>query len=320
MERQKPEVLITKKFPADIVDPLAEIAVVHMGDHCYNLMERRDVMAHIGRVSAIINQAELRVDAALLAGAEHLKVVANIAAGYDNFDLEEMTRRGIWGTNTPGHFHYPVAEYIIAGILSVMRRLGEADRFVRENQWTSFQPGRWDGHTLAGKTLGIIGMGTIGTSLARLASALGMEVVCHSRRKDIRDMRNLPMVELLHLSDVVSVNVSYNKETHELITDREFTQMKPGVIFVNTSRGKVVREADLLQHLSTGHLGGAVLDVFSEEPSVPDVLKTMPQVLLTPHIAGGTHDGRLASYRLAVDNVIAVLQGKRPPTPVNQIN
>lgn len=320
MAQQKPEVLITKKFPADIVAPLREIAVVHMGDHSYNLMERSEVMNYIGRVDAIINQAELRVDAALLTGAGNLKIVANIAAGYDNFDLHEMVQRGIWGTNTPGHFHYPVAEYIIGGLLSVMRKLGEADRFVRDNQWTSFQPGRWDGQTLAGKTLGIIGMGTIGSSLAGLASALGMEVICHSRRKDIKGIRIVPMAELLRLSDVVSVNVSYNKDTHELITDREFAQMKQGVIFVNTSRGKVVRQTDLLEYLSTGHLGGAVLDVFSEEPAVPDVLKAMPQVLLTPHIAGGTINGRLACYRLAVDNVMAILQGKMPLTPVNQIN
>jgi glyoxylate reductase len=128
------------------------------------------------------------------------------------------------------------------------------------------------------------------------------------------------MAELLGISDVISVNVSYNKDTHELITGREFAQMKQGAIFVNTSRGKVVRQNDLLEYLSTGHLGGAVLDVFSEEPAVPDMLKAMPQVLLTPHIAGGTITGRLACYRLAVDNVIAVLQGGTPLTPVNQIN
>ena len=320
MPTTKPEVLITKKFPDEIIRPLEKIALVHQWDqHSYDLMPRDEVIKIIGRMSAIINQAELKVDTEVLERGNHLKIIANVSLGFDNLDLELMTKFGVWGTNTPGYFDYPVAEYVIGGIITLYRRLLEADRFVRSGEWNSFQPGRWDGECLANKTLGIIGMGNIGRALARVATCLGMNIIYFNRSKSSSSYSWVPLEYLIAHADVISVHVPYTTDTHEMLAADQFKAMKPGVVFVNTSRGKVVHEADLVHFLQTGHWGGAVLDVFYQEPLVPESLKRMPNVLLTPHLAGGNKPGRTACYQLAVDNVIAVMQGKPPLNPLNTI-
>lgn len=320
MSAHKPRVLITGKFPDAVVRPLEELAeVIQWKGQPHELMPRAEVLKAIGGMSAVINQAELKVDEELLSHASALHIVANISIGVDNLDLGLLTRRGIWASNTPGHFDYPVAEYAIGGIILILRRLLEADRFARSGQWSSFQPGLWDGDGLRGKTLGIIGMGSIGRSLARLGECLGMKVIYHNRSESAPDYQWVPFAELLRSADVVSVHVPYSAATHELIGDAEFAAMKPGAVLVNTSRGKVVHEPTLVQNLVSGHLGGAVLDVFFDEPHVPEALRTMHNVLLSPHVAGGTRRGRLACYEMAVANVIAVLTGHAPVNPVNQL-
>ncbi len=320
MIQNKPEVLITRKFPDSVTKQLEEVAMVHQWDkHAHDLMPRDEVMKVINRMSAVINQAELKVDDELLCAGKSLKIVANVSIGVDNLDLNLMTKHGVWASNTPGHFDYPVAEYAIGGIIIILRRLLEADRFVRSGEWKSFQPGLWDGDGLTNKTLGIIGLGSIGKSLARLASCLGMKVVYHNRSKSAPDYQWVTLPELLAQSDVVSVHVPYSINTHEMIGDAEFAAMKPGALFVNTSRGKVVNEPDLVHQLTTGHLGGAVLDVFFGEPQVPEKLRSINNVLLSPHVAGGTRSGRIACYQMAVANVIAVLVGEKPVNPLNQI-
>lgn len=320
MQVKKPEILITKKFPDDIVALLEEKTHVHQWNHPYDLMPRDEVMKVIDRMSGIINQAELKVDEALLSRGRQLKIIANVSLGSDNLDLNLMTRHGVWASNTPGFFDYPVAEYAIGGMITIFRRLLEADRFVRSNQWRSFQPGFWDGEGLANKTLGIIGMGGIGKSLARLGACLGMKIIYHNRTKSSPEHQWVPLQDLLSNADVVSVHVPYSQHSHEMIGAAQFGLMKKGVLFVNTSRGKVVNETDLVHFLKTGHIGGAVLDVFFSEPHVPEALKTMTNVLLTPHIAGGTKSGRIECYKLAADNIMEVLDGKQPINPLNKIN
>jgi glyoxylate reductase len=320
MKQNKPEVLITKKFPDTVIKPLEEVAYVHQWDrHPHDLMPRTEVMKIIDRMSAVINQAELKVDDELLCSGRALKIVANVSIGVDNLDLKKMTEQGVWASNTPGHFDYPVAEYAIGGMITVLRRLLEADRFVRSGEWKSFQPGLWDGDGLTNKTLGIIGMGNIGRSLARLGSCMGMKVIYHNRSKGSPEYEWVPLSELLLRADVVSVHVPHSADTHEMLGAAEFAAMKQGALFVNTSRGKVVNESELVHHLSTGHLGGAVLDVFFGEPQVPEQLRSMDNVLLSPHVAGGTRSGRIACYQMAVANVMAVLAGETPINPLNQI-
>jgi len=320
MKEYKPEVLITRKFPDTVVSTLETVAQVYQWDvNSHDLMPRAEVMKIIDRMSAVINQAELKVDEELLRSGRSLKIIANVSIGVDNLDLNLMTKRGVWASNTPGHFDYPVAEYAIGGIIAILRRLLEADRFVKSGKWTSFQPGLWDGDGLTNKTLGVIGMGNIGKSLARLGSCMGMKVIYHNRSKSTSEYRWATLPELLSQADVVSVHVPYSAATHEMMGDAEFAAMKPGALFVNTSRGKVVKEADLVHYLTTGHLGGAVLDVFYDEPEVPEQLRSMYNVLISPHVAGGTRSGRIECYQMAVANVIAVLAGKQPINPLNQI-
>lgn len=318
MEQSKPEILITKKFPDEITGPLKEIAHVHQWNEVYDLMPREEVLRVIERMTAVINQAELKVDEEILSRGKKLRIIANVSLGVDNLNLDLMSKYGVWATNAPGFFDYPVAEYAIGGIIVVSRRMLEGDKFVREDKWKTFQPGFWDGDGLTNKTLGLIGMGSIGKSLARLATCMGMKVIYYNRSKRSAEYEWVPLDRLLSEADVVSLNVPYSPETAEMIGEEQFRKMKRGVIFVNTSRGRVVKEPDLVSYLQNGHIGGAVLDVFYDEPNVPQALKLMPNVLLTPHLAGGTKSGRIESYRLAANNVIQVLKGCQPLNPLNK--
>ena len=250
----------------------------------------------------------------------NLKIVANVSIGVDNLDLKLMNEYGVWGTNTPGFFDYPVSEFVMGGIINIMHRMSEADAFVRSGQWKSFQPGRWDGENLRGKTLGIIGMGNIGSSVSKLAQAFDMKVICYSKGDSGKKNNCGSLDKLLSEADIISVHVPYNPSTHGLINMSLFERMKPGVIFVNTSRGKVIKENDLVLQLESGHIAGAVLDVFEREPDVPEILKSMPNVILTPHIAGGTKSGRMACYKMAVGEVLRVLKGEPPLHPLNNPN
>ena len=319
MDANKPEILITKKFPEIITGPLRNVARVHEWYEPYELMPREEVLKVISRMTGIINQAELKVDEDILSRGKNLKIIANVSLGVDNLDLELMSKYGVWATNTPGFFDYPVAEYAIGGIIVIMRRLLEADRFVRAGAWKSFQPGFWDGEGLTNKVLGIVGMGSIGKSLARLASCMGMKVIYYNRSKSSTDHQWVPFQDLLRQADVISLNVPFSIDTREMIAAEQFGIMKPGVIFVNTSRGKVVNETDLVNSLKSGQIGGAVLDVFTSEPNVPEELRSMSNVLLTPHLAGGTKSRRIESYKLAADNIMQVLGGNRPINPLNKI-
>jgi glyoxylate reductase len=320
MQLNKPEILITKRFPDEITGPLRELAHVHQWNEPYELMPREEVLKVIERMMGVINQAELKVDEDILIKGKNLKIIANVSLGVDNLNLDLMSKYGVWATNTPGFFDYPVAEYAIGGIIVILRRMLEGDRFVKEGKWRAFQPGFWDGEGLTDKTLGIVGMGSIGGSLARLASCMGMKVIYNNRSKSSTEYQWVPLQDLLSRADVISLNVPYSSETAEMIAEEQFSKMKPGVVFVNTSRGKVVNEGDLVRFLKNGHIGGAVLDVFSNEPHVPDELKRMPNVLLSPHLAGGTKSRRLESYRLAADNIIQVLKGHQPVNPLNKLS
>ena len=320
MKSAKPEILITNEFPEEVIRPLKEVATVTQWNRGkFDLMPREEVLKVIGRMTAIINQAELKVDQELLEKGQQLKIIANVSIGFDNLNLDLMTRYGVWASNTPGFFDYPVVEYALGGIITIFRRMLEADQFVKNGNWGSFQPGRWDGESLENKTLGIIGLGNIGYSLAQLAGCVGMKVVYFSRSRKEVEYPYLALNELLELADVVSVHVPYNQNTHKLISAPQFSMMKEGAIFVNTSRGKIVHEPDLIQFLQSGHLSGAILDVFAEEPKVPEALRSMPNVLLTPHIAGGTENRRIECYKLAVKNILDVLNQKKPKNSLNKI-
>jgi len=312
-------VLITNHVAPEALAPLDGLAEVLLGPAGGSLMPRQDVLTLAPTLDAIINQAELRVDAELLDGAPRLQIVANIARGHDNLDLEEMTRRGVWATNAGEAFVDSTADATLALLLAVVRRIVAADRYVRGGQWRGFQPGAWDGMLLSGKTLGIIGYGSIGRAVRRRAEAFGLRVIYH-RRTVTSDPAQRSLDEVISQADIITLHCSLTPQTRGLIDAERLRRMKPGAILINMARGAVVREAALVAALQAGHLAGAGLDVFEHEPDVHPQLRAMEQVVLTPHLGGGARESRAAARLACVADVAAVLRGQEPRRALNRPN
>jgi glyoxylate reductase len=254
-----------------------------------------------------------RIDAAFLEGAgRQLRVVALHAVGYDNVDLEAATARGVAVTNTPGVLTQATAEFTIALVLAALRRVAAGDRLVRRGDEWAWEPTYMLGTGLAGKTLGIVGLGRIGSEVARLAEAFGARVIHTSRRS------GMPLAELLGQADVVSLHVPLTPETDRLIGAAELRAMKRNAVLVNTTRGRVVDEAALVDALQQEQIAGAALDVYEREPDVHPALLRLDNVVLTPHIASATAEAREAMGMLCVASLRAVLlEGRRPPNLLN---
>jgi glyoxylate reductase len=240
-----------------------------------------------------------------------LRLVGNYGVGYDNVDVDACVERGIAVTNTPGVLDAAVAELTLALMLACRRELVESDRFVRGARWrTGWSRPERLGHDLAGATLGLVGMGRIGSEVARRAKAFEMQVI-HHRRSD-----GLPLDELLRTSDVVSLHVPLTPETQGLLSRERLALLQDGATLVNTARGAIVDESALVDELVSGRIS-AGLDVFADEPRVPERLFDLPNVVLTPHIASATVETRAAMTRVLVDNVLAFLRGEPLPNEVS---
>jgi glyoxylate reductase len=263
-----------------------------------------------------------KVDDEFLEAAPNLRVVANVAVGFNNIDVAACERRGVVVTNTPGVLADATADLAMALILMVTRRMAEGERLIR-----SGEPWAWGmfmmlGTSIQGRQLGIIGMGAIGEALAARAKAFGMNVVYHNRRPvapevEARlDAQRFELEELLATSDVVSVNCPYNAETHHLIDAGALERMKSSAFLVNTARGPIVDESALVDALRGGVIAGAALDVFEHEPEVHPGLLDLDNVVLVPHLGSATVETRGAMAELAARNVVEVLAGRAPVTPV----
>lgn len=310
-------VIVTSRLPDALVDALRAVAPVVLGTDSSKAMPRAEVLGHIGGAAAIINQNELKIDEELLARAPQLRIVANSAAGFDNMDVAAMRARGVIGTNCPDAYSADTATHGIGLLLALTRRIVEADTYVRSGRWETegWMPGgRWDGMSLAGKRFGIVGYGNIGRQIGHRARAFGMEVTHHSPSGK-GQAGWLPLDDLLAGSDVVALCCPLNASTRHLIDAGRLARMKQGAILINVARGPVVKNDDLVAALRSGHLGGAGLDVFEFEPAVPPELLGMPNVVLSPHMAGCTVESRQAAWRTCVDNVVAVLAGQPAKTP-----
>lgn len=311
-------VLITNAVPTDALEPLAGVAEVIQGPSGGPLMPREDVLRLAPELDGIINQGELIVDGELLHVAPRLKIVANVATGVDNLDLDLMARRGVWATNVPDAFVASTADCTLALILNLLRMINAGDRYVRSGKWRDdgFQPGNWDGTLLADKTLGIIGYGRIGKAVAHRARAFDMRVIYHNRTH-ADDPAYCALDDLLAEADIVSLHTPLTTSTRHLIDAARLAQMKASAFLINMARGPVVHEGALVDALNAGTIAGAALDVFEFEPDVHPGLLELENVLLTPHIGGGTRESRRAARHLCAQNIAAVIQGKRPVTPVN---
>jgi glyoxylate reductase len=266
------------------------------------------LVAAARRSTALVTLLTDRIDRRVLEAGRNLKIVANVAVGVDNIDVEAAARLGILVTNTPGVLTESTADLAWALILSVARRVVEGDALVRAGKFRGWGFDLLRGMELRGKTLGIIGAGRIGSAVAARAKGFGMKVLTH---------RGVPLARLLEASDVVSIHLPLHSSTRHLIGAAELRRMKPSAILVNTARGPIVDEKALVRALRSGVIAGAGLDVYEREPRVERGLLKLNKVVLLPHLGSATDDSRRAMLDTACLNVRSALAGKRPPNLVN---
>ncbi|MCA6216334.1 D-glycerate dehydrogenase [Ideonella sp. B7] len=264
------------------------------------------------------------IDAALLAACPELKAVCSMAVGYNNIDVAACTARGVLVTNAPGVLTETTADFGFALMMATARRIGEAERFLRRGEWTHWSYDLMAGQDIHGATLGVLGMGRIGQAVARRgALGFGMKVVYHNRshlpeaEEAALGARWLPLPELMAQADHLVIVVPYGPASHHLVGREQLAWMKPTATLTNIARGGVVDDAALAEALRAGQLAAAGLDVFEGEPQVHPALLTLPNVVLTPHIASASLATRRAMADLAADNLIAALTGQPPLTALN---
>ena len=318
----RPKILVTREVFDETLDYLAQ--------HCEVESNQADVaLAPESLTERLREKHGLmccltdRVDAALLAAAPQLRVVANIAVGYNNIDVAACTARGVMATNTPGVLDDSTADLAWALMLATARRLTEVEGYIRGGEWTGWRLKQWLGVDVHHATLGIIGMGRIGQVIARRATGFDMRVLYHNRRRlapDIERRVNASYVtkdELLAQSDFVVLQVPYSPETHHLIGAAELKRMKPTAILINSTRGGVVDDAALVEALKAGTIRAAGLDVFENEPKLNPGFLGLHNVVLAPHVGSSTEATRRAMAMTAARNLVAALAGSTPPNLLN---
>lgn len=316
-------VLVTGRIPEPGLDLLRAAGHIVDAWDDPDPIPRYVLLDKVGGADAVLSLLTERIDLELLdAAGPGLRVVANVAVGYNNIDVEQCRSRGVVATNTPGVLTDATADIAMALILMATRRLAEGERVIR-----STEPWRWGmfymlGAGIQGRRLGIIGMGGIGTATARRAKAFGM-TIAYSNRTAVDpaiaaelECERLDLDELLRTSDVVSLHCPYSPATHHLIGAAELTMMRRTAFLINTARGPVVDEVALVAALQAGTIAGAGLDVFENEPLLTPGLAELDNAVLLPHLGSATTETRTAMATLAARNALAVLAGETPPTPI----
>ena len=311
-----PNILVTRKLPSAVLSKLEASGTVDLynGDAA---IAPGELKARVADKDALVCLLTDAIDRQVIDAAAKLRVIANVAVGYNNIDIPYARSRGIVVTHTPDVLTESVADFTWALILAITRRLSEGERLVRRGDWKGWALDFMLGMELKGKQLGLVGVGRIGRAVAARAPAFGMRVVYTEPRDiDLPNAENMSLDRLLNTSDVVSLHVPLLPETRHLIDKKALTRMKRSAYLINTARGPIVDEEALAWALQQHLLAGAALDVFENEPAVhPDLLK-LENVLLVPHLASATTETRTAMADLAAENVRAVLEGRPPLTPV----
>lgn len=312
-----PRTLVTRKLPSSVMSKLEACCTVdlYVGS---SAISREELLQRVRGVDAIVCLLTETIDAAVLdAAGPQLKIVANVAVGYNNVDVPACRARGVTVTNTPDVLTNACADFTWGLILAVTRRLSEGERVVRAGKWGGWALDYMLGMELRGKQLGLVGVGRIGGAVAEKAPAFGMTIAyADQRAADIPNATHMPLDRLLSTSDVVSLHVPMTPETKHLIDQKALTKMKRTAYLINTSRGPVVDEAALAWALKERLIAGAALDVYEKEPEIHQALMALENVLLIPHLASATTETRTAMADLAVANAIAVLNGQPAVTPV----
>lgn len=316
MATELPRVYVTLKVPSEHLSPLEGIAEIIMPDNGVCAAPRAQTLSLISSCTALLSQGELQVDRELLDAAPQLRFVANAAMGIDNLDLAELRQRGILASNTPTAFAESTADHTLGLLLSLTRRVCESDRYVRTGAWAQRrEPLRWEGTILGGKTLGIIGYGTIAKMVERRALAFDLNVI-HTKATPHEHPGYRSLEALLSEADIVVALIPFTDKTRHLINAEAISLMKPGSFFINVARGKVMDESAVVAALQSGHLAGAALDVFEEEPLVNEALFAMETVVLTPHIGGATREQRRRGRLEASGEIARFLKGEPLQFPV----
>jgi glyoxylate reductase len=318
-----PKIVVTRRIPEPAVDLLREAADVWVSpdDRPLETGELHDAVKGADIAVTLLHD---KVDGAFLdAAGDSLRAVCNVAVGFDNVDVPAATERGVLITNTPGVLTEATADLAMTLILAATRRVGEGERLIRNREQWSWHMFMLLGMGLQDKTLGVVGMGAIGQSLARRAKAFGMQIVYSDARRADEAVeqglgaRRVELDELLRSADVVSIHAPLMDSTRHLIDAGALAQMKDSAYLVNSARGPIIDEAALVEALRSGQIAGAGLDVYENEPEVHPGLLELENVVLLPHLGSATIETRTAMGVLAAKNAIAVLRGEQPPTPVN---
>ena len=313
------KVLVTREIPEAGLYLLEDFAVSVLFERP---PERGELLEAIRGMDGVISTATEKIDGEVLdAAGDDLKVVANMAVGYDNIDVRAARERGVVVTNTPGVLDETTADVAFMLMLAAARRLGEGERLLRAGKWEWWGPKQLRGLDVWGKKLGILGLGRIGQAVARRAKGFGMEILYHNRSRNGSaekelGARYLELQELLSESDFISIHTPLTDETRHLIGAEELESMKPGAVLVNSSRGPVVDEGALADALENGRIFAAGLDVYEEEPKVHPKLLELENVVLAPHIGSASIETRDKMATLAAENLQAVLRGEQPKSPV----
>ncbi|MBM7554879.1 glyoxylate reductase [Thalassobacillus pellis] len=316
-------VYITRKLPDEVVEPLTNMFDVGMWDYAEKPVERDILLKEAARADALVTVLSDQVDYELLSKGSNLKVVANMAVGFDNVDINSAADLGIQVTNTPDVLTDTTADLTFALLMAAGRRMMEASEYIKQGKWKNWSPLFLAGTDIHHKSIGIVGMGRIGEAVARRARGFEMNILYHNRNRKPEveqelDARYCSFNELLATADYVVCLAPYTKETEKLFNKEAFNGMKPSGIFINASRGQLVDEEALYQALVNKEIQAAGLDVFENEPISPDhPLLELEQVVCLPHIGSASKETRYKMMGLCIDNVIAVLQGKKAVTPVN---
>jgi glyoxylate reductase len=315
------KIFITANLPGKVAEPLKRDFLVEVFPHERTPTES-EIQKGVKDAHAIISTVSDRIDKTVIDSSRHLMIISNCGVGFENIDVSYATEKGIFVTNTPGVLTEATADLAWALIFSVARRVVEADSFLREGKFNGWRPSLLLGLNVYGKTLGIYGMGRIGTAVGRRAKGFRMQVIYHNRKRNEEGEREtgasyVDFPTLLRESDFLVITGPLNEESRERFGIEEFRKMKRTSVLINVGRGQIVKEKELSLALKEGIIWGAGLDVYEREPAVEEGLLELKNVVLLPHLGSATEETRKRMAEMAVENVILALGGKIPLNLVN---
>ena len=314
---------VTRKLMPSVESRMAELFDVTLNDADHPL-DRDALSAAMQHCDVLVPTVTDRIDAELIQSAgDNLRLIANFGAGVEHIDLAAARERGIIVTNTPGVFTDDTADMAMGLIIGVPRRMREGVELVRSGKWSGWAPCSMLGNRLGGKSLGIVGMGRIGQAVAHRARAFGLEIAYHNRKRLPDALENMlgaryvdTLDDLMRCADILTLHAPGGDDTHGMIDARRLALMKPGSSIINTARGELIDQDALVEALASGHLAGAGLDVYPDEPTVDPRLLSSPNVLTLPHLGSATAEGREASGEKVIANIRFWADGHRPPDQV----